>query len=146
MSVWPVCLPAVATAHSDHGPQSTVELEPSESITSPLPVQLAIIQELKERLFGCSSEECNIIELSASPYPLFFPKLLGLTLIMCGRYYCRCWNSDRLAGPCVLSTDLREFTVISCCKPVSFIQTRPKCAPAGLSYHNIRINAELYPN
>jgi hypothetical protein len=133
LSAWLVRL-SVAVTDSDG---SAVELESSESITSPL--QPAIVQELKERLFGYSSKGCNIIELGAPSYPPFFPKafwdphahkqqlttdvgagriLLGagtgiVSLVLAGLRSAHSAPAASYAESCILSTDLCELSTFN---------------------------------
>ena len=132
MSAWLVHL-STTVVDSD-GP--AVELESSESITTSS-LQPATVRELKERLFGYSSSKgCNIIELGAPSYPLLlffvFPKLwdphnqqlttearvLGagtgiVSLVLAGLRSAVSSASAPVshAESCILSTDLREFSI-----------------------------------
>jgi hypothetical protein len=78
-------------------------LESSESITSPL--QPAILQELKKRLFEYNSKGCNIIELVAPSYSLSILLLSKAfdTYIFAGRALG--------AGTVIVLAGPREFTL-----------------------------------
>jgi len=124
LSTWLVRLSVAALADSD-GSAVKPESSSSESIPSPplQPRQPAIVQELKERLFGHSSGKgCNIIALGAGT---------GIvSLVLAGLRSAAASSSASAAShgaeSCILSTDL----------PSSM----------ELMSHNIRANAALYPH